>query len=573
MYTSFRSWKSAASRLKAGLILSSGFVLHQKMIKEEASYSHCHRDLFKTNLISKNFFSSMFPNYSLKCHALSQKQREVLMKTPTDVYVWGNGQQVEMSFDYSNFFPKKLRNFSEKDSPQIIIAKFGEFHEAYLDKEGKIHICKKHRLASMKLKEVDDTYRDDMKQLEIKNRKIMDMTFTRNRLFVLTNKKEVYVWKINFELPEGREDDDIFNSDINEFLTSIELTPVHIKELINIEEIASGTDHFIARDSDGTVWAMGDDTFGQCGQATAGRPEIPPFKERRIGKPVKVLLPSKAASISSGFRHCFAINESGELYGWGYNNQQQLSHSEEFAHEVSQKHVIFEPLKITRDLESKRVVKADGGKDFSIIVTKDRKDVQEVFATGNNLRGQLGINRISHLQDIERIEDASGFVDHLKRAPLTISNLSCGRRHSILTFDYGAFFIWGDNEKGQLGNKKRQFCESPYPVGKFEEKHNVLNVEADFDNCAVIVERLPDKIKDKDDEDKKSKRSKSKRQAKKIQDIPQPIVKELPPPSLTQRIKDRRQELEKMKKNQESLRKRDEEGDIEEKEETQEKKE
>jgi hypothetical protein len=46
------------------------------------------------------------------------------------------------------------------------------------------------------------------------------------------------------------------------------------------------------------------------------------------------------------------------------------------------------------------------------------------------------------------IEDISGFVDMYKNAPLTINNISCGRRHSIVTFDYGAFFMWGDNEFG-----------------------------------------------------------------------------------------------------------------------------
>ena len=35
-----------------------------------------------------------------------------------------------------------------------------------------------------------------------------------------------------------------------------------------------------------------------------------------------------------------------------------------------------------------------------------------------------------------------------KKVPLTINNLACGRRHCIATFDYGAFFIWGENAEG-----------------------------------------------------------------------------------------------------------------------------
>ena len=50
--------------------------------------------------------------------------------------------------------------------------------------------------------------------------------------------------------------------------------PIHITELKNIEQIVSGSDHFLALDKNGEVWAMGDDTFGQCGQEAGNRPEV-----------------------------------------------------------------------------------------------------------------------------------------------------------------------------------------------------------------------------------------------------------------------------------------------------------
>lgn len=102
------------------------------------------------------------------------------------------------------------------------------------------------------------------------------------------------------------------------------------------------------------------------------------------------------------------------------------------------------------------------------------------------------------------IEDISGFVDLYKDKPLTISHLTCGRKHCIVTFNYGAFFIWGDNEFGQLSDKKRRFLESPIPKTKFERRHNIENVICGIDSCAVIVEDLEDKIpKKKKKQDKK----------------------------------------------------------------------
>lgn len=89
------------------------------------------------------------------------------------------------------------------------------------------------------------------------------------------------------------------------------------------------------------------------------------------------------------------------------------------------------------------------------------------------------------------IEDISGFTDVNKNKPLKISKIACGRKHCVAAFDYGAFFMWGDNEFGQLGDRKRRFLESPFPKSKFEKNHNVENVVCGIDGTAVIVEELP----------------------------------------------------------------------------------
>jgi alpha-tubulin suppressor-like RCC1 family protein len=105
---------------------------------------------------------------------------------------------------------------------------------------------------------------------------------------------------------------------------------------------------------------------------------------------------------------------------------------------------------IRSELEGKKVIDAAAGEEFSLILVQNpsSNNVQEVYACGNNLRGQLGINRMSHVQDLVQIEDISGFVDMYENIPLKITNLTCGRRHCVATFNYGAFFIWGDNEFG-----------------------------------------------------------------------------------------------------------------------------
>lgn len=48
-------------------------------------------------------------------------------------------------------------------------------------------------------------------------------------------------------------------------------------------------DHIIVLKEDGHVYAMGDDTFGQCGQDDTNRNTHPPFTENRIKYPVQVV--------------------------------------------------------------------------------------------------------------------------------------------------------------------------------------------------------------------------------------------------------------------------------------------
>lgn len=46
------------------------------------------------------------------------------------------------------------------------------------------------------------------------------------------------------------------------------------------------------------------------------------------------------------------------------------------------------------------------------------------------------------------VEDISGFIDSSTNKPVRLLNLESGRRHSVAVFNYGAFFMWGDNEYG-----------------------------------------------------------------------------------------------------------------------------
>eukprot|EP00351_Strombidinopsis_sp_SopsisLIS2011_P006477 CAMPEP_0116875362 /NCGR_PEP_ID=MMETSP0463-20121206/7291_1 /TAXON_ID=181622 /ORGANISM="Strombidinopsis sp, Strain SopsisLIS2011" /LENGTH=133 /DNA_ID=CAMNT_0004520865 /DNA_START=852 /DNA_END=1253 /DNA_ORIENTATION=+ len=117
-------------------------------------------------------------------------------------------------------------------------------------------------------------------------------------------------------------------------------------------------------------------------------------------------------------------------------------------------HAFFEPVEFKGELERKFVVDAAAGEEHTIVVAQVRREGKKVseviYGCGNNLKGQLGINRTCHLTDFVLLEDISELYENTDKGiqPLTVNKLVCGKRHCIAQFDYGAFFFWGDNEFG-----------------------------------------------------------------------------------------------------------------------------
>ena len=160
---------------------------------------------------------------------------------------------------------------------------------------------------------------------------------------------------------------------------------------------------------------MGDDTFGQCGQGGSNRQYVAPFFEQRHSKPVTVAIKDPVEKVVCGFRHSLAITKTGKLYGWGFNSMQQLSNSEQFMDPDNPQQAIFNPVILGGPLDGKFVVDAAAGEEHTVAICQVRKGGKPmselVYACGNNLKGQLGINRCSHLSDFTLVEDISELYD------------------------------------------------------------------------------------------------------------------------------------------------------------------
>mmetsp|Transcript_4812 Transcript_4812/g.8253 ORF Transcript_4812/g.8253 Transcript_4812/m.8253 type:complete len:99 (+) Transcript_4812:362-658(+) len=82
---------------------------------------------------------------------LSDEDFKEMKNLKTNVYVHGEGFQNYHLMEYSNFSPKKILQFKGFDKPNVVDMAFGHFHEAYIDSNRKLYVCKKAKLPSVEV--------------------------------------------------------------------------------------------------------------------------------------------------------------------------------------------------------------------------------------------------------------------------------------------------------------------------------------------------------------------------------------------------------------------------------------
>lgn len=110
----------------------------------------------------------------------------------------------------------------------------------------------------------------------------------------------------------------------NATITSTTSKPVQVKtsdfQGVKIKAIAAGWRHSLALLEDGTVWAWGQNNFGQLGNGTLAGADTPVKVTNLTG--VKAIAASKNADFDESYS--MALREDGSVWVWGLNNWGQL---------------------------------------------------------------------------------------------------------------------------------------------------------------------------------------------------------------------------------------------------------
>jgi alpha-tubulin suppressor-like RCC1 family protein len=196
-------------------------------------------------------------------------------------------------------------------------------------------------------------------------------------------------------------------------------TPVQIGTDTNWVSIAAGFGHTIALKSNGTLWAWGNNEYGQLGDDTYTNENAP----------VQIGTDTNWVFIAAGLGHTIALKSNGTLWAWGWNLFGQLGDGTNG--EYTDKYI---PIQIGTDTNW---VSIAAGSEHTIALKSDGT----LWAWGWNIDGQLGDGTYTDKYIPIQIGTDNTWV-----------SIAAGFGHTIALKLNGTSWAWGDNEYGQLGD-------------------------------------------------------------------------------------------------------------------------
>ncbi|KAK4125262.1 RCC1/BLIP-II [Parathielavia appendiculata] len=269
---------------------------------------------------------------------------------------------------------------------------------------------------------------------------------TDNATFALTSTGRVYGWG-TFRSEDGKLS---FSPTVQ-----VQSRPALILLVKNVVKICCGSNHVMTLTADGFVYTWGKGTDGQLGRR---------FSPRIVDWAKEGLLPRKVAGlknvidIGSGSNHSFAVERTGLVYGWGFNNAGQIGVADnagEYESAYGFALTVAVPSLVRSLVGLPPIKQITGGNFHSIGVTEDGRCLTwgrlYSFATGL---------KIDTLPPQLVVLDSRGKPSFL-RVATTVEGLSpacvaAASEHSLAVTIDEKVYTWGLNLTKQIGHKEEE---------------------------------------------------------------------------------------------------------------------
>lgn len=257
----------------------------------------------------------------------------------------------------------------------------------------------------------------------------------------------VWAWGDNSEGQLGNNNEDLQTSP----------TPVQVNNLSNVVAVAAGGAHSLALKKDGTVWGWGNNEFGQSGFGTveliAGGPDYyMPDQFLKSYKPLQVQTLTDVIAIAAGIDYSLALTADGTVWSWGSQPYGRQLYNDPGTFIVTPQQV-----KTNSDHNLTDITKISAGSAFALALKNDGT----VWTWGGLLVDGEGVhNTVSTAQLVYSLTD--------------VVSISAGYSHSLALKSDGTVWGWGSNELYQLGERdKLENWSTPLQISGLSNVHAI----------------------------------------------------------------------------------------------------
>jgi alpha-tubulin suppressor-like RCC1 family protein len=199
--------------------------------------------------------------------------------------------------------------------------------------------------------------------------------------------------------------------------------------LTGVIAVSAGMGHSLALRSDGTVWAWGDNEYGQVGNGVISLEQL---------TPVQVTGLTHVTQISAGGLFSMAVRSDGTVWAWGYNHFGELGNGTNANSSV--------PVRVKGLSQVTRIAQGSN-RESSLAASTSSTGVTTVWAWGENTDGELGDGTFNSQATPEQVTGIN--------AP-GIADLASGESFSLALGADGSVWGWGGDNHGELGNGSAQ---------------------------------------------------------------------------------------------------------------------
>ena len=194
--------------------------------------------------------------------------------------------------------------------------------------------------------------------------------------------------------------------------------------LTNVVAVAAGFGHSLFVESDGSLWAVGDDGDGQLGDGAIYGPEPDgPTQPEKI-------VPCGVTKIAAGSDFSLFIKSDGSLWAMGDNGWGQLGDG------TFEPDLAYSYTNLPEEIVSSNVTAIAAGAAHSLFLKSDGS----LWAMGKNLSGQLGDGTHAAASLPEMIVSSN------------VTAIAAGAYFSLFLKSDGSLWAMGDDSYGQLGD-------------------------------------------------------------------------------------------------------------------------